>query len=148
MSMATAKTVKIGANKGGLNGGLPTDKASLSDPAPMMARAPQPPDGMTEVAQEFWRKKCIHLRQIGRLHAIDLDALECLANLYADVCKTRQKMDNTLNDDLYLKYQKSHLEALKQFKDLSRDFGFTPASRGKLKGTATEAQKDDEWDKI
>ena len=138
--MKTAKIAKIEPLKS-------QDKAPLDD-APMMARAPQPPDGMKPDAQEFWRKKCIHLRQIGRLHAIDLDALECLANLYADVKRTRTDMDSTLTFDLFAKRQKSHLEAVKQFKDLARDFGFTPASRGKIKTVQKENAEDDEFDQI
>jgi phage terminase small subunit len=139
--METAKTLKIEGNYKG-------DNQDSVDPAPMMARVPQPPEGMNEIAAEFWRKKCIHLKQIGRLHAIDLDALECVANLYSDVRKTRQNMDSVWGTDMYLKHQKSHNEAFKLFMSAAKEFGFTPASRGKIKGVVEKKEEESEFDKI
>lgn len=91
-----------------------------------LKRCPEPPNGMNEVAAEFWRKKCKDLKAMGKLTTACLESLEAYCNHLSDMQKAREKMDNAWGDQLFFKYQKAYIDANKQQIAIAREFGFTP----------------------
>lgn len=116
-----------------LEGTFRGDRHSDDVKAPMMSRMPKPPEGMKEAAAEWWRKKCIDLKEMGMLYRSDLEVLAQYCNLLADIDLARGKMDIAFSAEERLKWMKVHNEALKFALAMTKEFGFTPLSRTKIK---------------
>lgn len=121
-----------------LEGTFRTDRHSDDIKAPMMSRMPKPPESMSDAAAEWWRKKCIDLREMGMLYRSDLEVLGHYCNLLADIDMAREKMNTSFSFDEKLKWMKLHNEALKFALPMTKEFGFTPLSRTKIKLSPVE----------
>lgn len=95
-------------------------------------RIPEPPQGMSDAAAGYWKKKCQDLKDMGKLSNNVLESLEAYCNHLADMQKAREWMDKAWGQDVFVKYQKVYIEANKQQIALAREFGFTPVSAKKF----------------
>lgn len=114
------------------------DRHSDDIKAPMMSRMPKPPEGMSDAAVEWWKKKCIDLRDMGMLYRSDLEVLAHYCNLLADIDHARSLMNISFSGEERLKWLKYHNEALKFALPLTKEFGFTPLARTKIKLAGAE----------
>jgi P27 family predicted phage terminase small subunit len=129
-----------------LEGTFRKDRHSDDVKAPMMGEMPTAPLNMSDEAAEWWRKKCIDLQQMGMLYRSDLELLANYCNLLADIDDARKRINESATGDDRLKWLKYHNEALKYALPMTKEFGFTPLARTKIKLNKTE--EPDDFDKL
>jgi phage terminase small subunit len=109
------------------------DRHSTDIKAPMMVRMPKPPEGMSEAAAVWWRKKVLDLKEMGLLVRSDLELLAVYCNLLADIDDARRNLNNSLTLEVRAKWTKLHNDALKYAYQLNTALGQNPLSRTKIR---------------
>jgi P27 family predicted phage terminase small subunit len=116
-----------------IDGTFRSDRHSDDIKAPMMARMPKPPDGMSAAAAEWWKKKVLDLKDMGLLYRSDLELLAVYCNLLADLDHARAQVDSALSADVRLKWTKAYNETWKVCSQVNSALGQSPLSRTKIK---------------
>jgi len=129
-----------------IDGTFRKDRHSDDIKAPMMPEMPPPPEDMGDRAAVYWRKKCIDLQQMGMLYRSDLEMLSSYCNLLADIDDARRMIRRSVSAGQRQKWLRYHNEALKFALPMTKEFGFTPLSRTKIKLPAQEEK--DEFDNL
>jgi phage terminase small subunit len=116
-----------------IEGTYRSDRHSDDIQAPMMVRMPKPPDGMSEVAAEWWKKKVLDLKDMGLLYRSDLELLSVYCNLLADLDHARRQVDGALNTEVRLKWSKAYNETWKVCSQVNSALGQSPLARTRIK---------------
>lgn len=100
---------------------------------------PTPPPQLDEIAVYFWNTQLSQAQKInGYISNIDLHFFAELCELYSEIQKVKSSIKNIfIVDDKgneKINPRQRHLNDLRrQYAEYSREFGFTPASRSKVK---------------
>jgi P27 family predicted phage terminase small subunit len=106
---------------------------------PLPGELTEPPDGLPELAKEYWRKLVPRLAQVGILDRVDIPALEAMAVAYDRMVKSRRVIDREgffargsqgqLVAHPALKIERDSAQLLLKFNE---QFGTTPVARVRL----------------
>tara|TARA_R100001463_G_C3444775_1_gene212980 strand:- start:51 stop:527 length:477 start_codon:yes stop_codon:yes gene_type:complete len=112
--------------------------------ASLVAAIPQPPEWLSEIGKNEWKKVCVELFNKQMLHQIDLRLLEAYANAISLHIETEiflrengriqefKNPDGTLKHTQALPQQKIANDALDRALKIATQFGFTPSARSSI----------------
>lgn len=131
-----------------------------SEPRPMAVSPdalPPPPDHLSPMGAGIWRENTEFLSRMKVLTVADLQLLEmyCVAYQYYRACEESMKNAKT---QFYMPYEGSkcvlevpHGSVMRQYMktmlDISREFGMTPAARGRMT-LPEDKEAEDEMEKL
>jgi P27 family predicted phage terminase small subunit len=113
---------------------------------------PEPPERLKDEAADEWRRIAPELHRLGILTVVDLRALACYCAAYAEWCEAEDAMIAAKADDPHYfglaitggngglianPLVKIRASARHQMMKFAAEFGFTPASRTRVTGSAS-----------
>lgn len=129
-----------------LEGTARKDRMSPNEPQPEKVLIPPPmPEELNKYGQKEWKKMTLELSKIGVLTTIDLSQLEAYCNEIGNYweAEANKRDASPLARKEFFDMAQKHLT---QARAIAVQFGFTPASRGKL--NVPKAEEKDAFDSL